>query len=220
MIKHKVRFINPDTGTPLLETSEGLIDKHGKLIKKKLHGVLDLRPSILDREEKNNEDKIHNKDGILTPSEVSYELFYKKTGYIKSFLDTWLPKIETYLKPEIFFLEVAGGLNYISAIVKDKFPEAIVCASDISPQYLYKKSIPLANYLFNVSPDYYVAADAEKLPFADESVDIIWTHNSLHHFGKASKFLNEASRILKKDGILIALDTAEPYLNRKVYKMS
>jgi len=213
----KVKFIDPDTKFSLFETREGLIGKNGKLIKN-INRIIDLRPLVIDRVEKVNEDKIHNKDKILIPSEVFYELVYKKSGYIKNFLAFYLPKIEQFLKPDNIFLEVGGGLSYISAIVKDKFPEVVVCASDISPQYLCKKSRPLAEALFDVIPDYYIACDAENLPFKNKSVDIIWTHNSLHHFSNPSKFLNEASRILREDGILVAMDTAEPYLNRKTYK--
>lgn len=177
--------------------------------------VLDLRPAFLDCKEKTNEDKIHDSSKALTKSEIFYEIFDKKIGHIKPFLNYWFPRIEKFLKSGSVFLEVAGGLNYISAIVKDKKPEVIVCASDVSPQYLQKKSRVIAKTLFDHTPDFYVACDAEMLPFADNSIDFIWTHSSLHHLKDVAKFLREADRVLRKDGILIALDTADPIFNKK-----
>ena len=176
---------------------------------------LDLRPALLDCKEKINEDKIHDDSEVLTKSEIFYEIFDKKVGHIKPFLNYWFPKIEKFLKPDGVFLEIAGGLNYISAIVKNKKPEMVVCASDISPQYLQKKSKVLADTLFSHTPDFYVACDAENLPFADNSIDFIWTHSSLHHLKSVDKFLSEADRVLKNDGVLIALDTADPILSKR-----
>jgi ubiquinone/menaquinone biosynthesis C-methylase UbiE len=213
----KVKFINPDTKSPLLYNKGKFIDKKGKCAKM-INGVIDLRPSIINQQKKINEDKIHDRDNILTPPQIFYELVYKKSGHIKKFLNFWFPKIKSRLKPDSVFLEAGGGFCYISAIIKDKCRDTTVCASDISPQYLYKKSIPLAKHLFNVFPDYYLALDAENLPFEDNSIDVIWTHSSLHHFSNVEKFLKEAQRVLKKEGVLIALDTAEPYINRFSYK--
>lgn len=204
-------FIDVDTKLPLVKITDSFQRANGDAVIIS-DGVLDLRPAVINVAEKIKEDEIHSVDSKYTSTDIFYEIIYKKGGYIKDFLENWLNKIKPYLQPGNVFLEVGGGLNYVSALVKDKFPKVVVCASDISPQYLSKKSKVLAETFFTRIPDYYLACDAESLPFKDKSVDVIWTHSSLHHFGDATRFLIEARRILKENSKLFALDTADPYL--------
>lgn len=49
-------------------------------------------------------------------------------------------------------------------------------------------------------------ADAKKLPFKDNSIDCIFTHTFLEHPLEPEKVLNEISRVLKTDGIVIHND--------------
>ena len=122
-----------------------------------------------------------------------------------------MPRLEPHLKKARVFVEIAGGLNYISCIVKNKYRDVTVCATDISPQYLQKKSIPLSRF-FDIAPDYYLALDAENMPFLDNSIDILWTHASMHHFKNVGRFLSEATRVLTPTGVLVGMDTARPIL--------
>ena len=52
----------------------------------------------------------------------------------------------------------------------------------------------------------FIAAEAEKLPFKDQSFDIIVSKDSLHHFANVKKCLKEMMRVLKKQGILYIQD--------------
>jgi len=52
-----------------------------------------------------------------------------------------------------------------------------------------------------------VAADAEALPFSDESFDLVIHNQTLHHFLRRDKVLREIQRVLAPGGILYSIET-------------
>ncbi|MCI0765667.1 class I SAM-dependent methyltransferase [Bacillus sp. TL12] len=52
----------------------------------------------------------------------------------------------------------------------------------------------------------FVHGDAQHMPFTNETFDIVISRAVIHHLQDIPKFLQEASRILKKDGMLILQD--------------
>ncbi len=50
---------------------------------------------------------------------------------------------------------------------------------------------------------YFIAADAENIPLKNEKLDIAISVRLMHHLNSTSGFINEASRILKKDSVFI-----------------
>ena len=59
----------------------------------------------------------------------------------------------------------------------------------------------------NIPNTEYVHATAEKLPYPDESMDVITCIQSFHHYPYPDEALREALRVLKKGGIYILSDT-------------
>jgi len=53
-------------------------------------------------------------------------------------------------------------------------------------------------------------ADVASLPFKNNSFDVVSSCNMLHHLENPVNFLNEANRILKKDGIFVIRDLVRP----------
>ena len=49
--------------------------------------------------------------------------------------------------------------------------------------------------------------DAENLPYADNSFDLVCCVESFHHYPDPAKALSEIKRVLKKDGIFLLCDT-------------
>lgn len=56
----------------------------------------------------------------------------------------------------------------------------------------------------------FVEGDAEKLPFPDESYDIVSSRIAPHHFPNIKSFVSEVSRVLKKDGQFLLDDNVAP----------
>lgn len=209
----RIQFKHPDQQECLRLSPDGL--QASTRCFRIIDSVIDLRPLVLDRVEKTNEDLIHLDESPWSQSQIFWKLLNDKIGHINQFRYAWLPKIKQALNKAESFLEVGGGLCYVSAMVKNAVPHLEVVASDISPAYLRQKSRYVPIMMGECVPNWYIALDAEHLPFNDNSVDIIWTHSSMHHFSNVRLFLNEALRVLSDRGVLIAIDTAIPWLFKK-----
>lgn len=170
------------------------------------NGVLNLLPASLNQE-KLNEEAIHAENKENSP--VWHDFYYKKRIYVDRLNEHW--KKHLARKPFHTFLEVAGGLCYLSALVKHQFPNVDVWASDVSPSYLLRKSTRIGRFL-DVTLNY-AAIDAENLPFDDAQFDVIFITHSIHHIGDTKKFFSEVNRVLRPGGIFFGVDIASPKLD-------
>lgn len=69
---------------------------------------------------------------------------------------------------------------------------------------------------FNNKNVEFYAIDANNLPFPDNSIDIIYGWAFIHHLDNIENFLNEANRVLKKNGFCIFYDNAHSKLWQKL----
>jgi SAM-dependent methyltransferase len=85
-------------------------------------------------------------------------------------------------------------------------PETLVF-SDLSPAAVrsVRGRFALAPYAERIC---FAALDAQKLPFADESLDIVYGYAAVHHFPDVQGFLDEAFRVLRPGGRAIFADNA------------
>lgn len=95
-------------------------------------------------------------------------------------------------------LEIAGGSGYTSAVVADvtRTKNAVVTFSDLE-QSLTDKVKDNFDSIVNLD---FKAADAFKLPFEDDSYDVIFHQGFLEHFSDEDiiKFLQEQARVAEK----------------------
>lgn len=76
---------------------------------------------------------------------------------------------------------------------------------------------PAINLLRNSTRQFFgVLGMAERLPFQDASFDIVYFKDSLHHVEDKTAALNEAYRILKKDGRLVVIEPNASHPHRKI----
>jgi len=99
-------------------------------------------------------------------------------------------------------LEVATGPGLLAKHIAPAAKEVI--ATDYAPGMIReaKKGTVPQNLRFEV-------ADAKALPFPDQSFDAVLIANALHIMPDSGKALQEAARVLKDDGILIAPNFVE-----------
>ena len=97
-------------------------------------------------------------------------------------------------------LDVGCGTGFlIDHLTKQK--SARYCGVDLSDEMIRVakgKSIPGAEF---------VAGSADRLPYPDESFDIVTCSQSFHHYPYPEKAMQEARRVLKSGGLYILSDT-------------
>jgi len=83
-----------------------------------------------------------------------------------------------------------------------------VVASDLTPQMLVAAEVFIRDQgVTNVS---FERADAEALPFADASFDIVTARIAPHHFPNPQRFVSEVARVLRPGGRFLLDDNMAP----------
>lgn len=97
-------------------------------------------------------------------------------------------------------LEVGAGSGFYSVEVARAIPDGRLELSDLQPEMLRKARRKLeAGGLRNVG---YTAADAGRLPFEEDSFDLLFLVTVLGEIADRGAFLREARRVLKPGGVL------------------
>lgn len=103
-------------------------------------------------------------------------------------------------------LDVATGAGHTAAAFAPHV--ARVVASDLTPEMLQQAQKLAAEKGFaNMET---AIADAESLPFDDQSFDLVTCRIAPHHFPDVSLFLSEVQRVLKPGGVFALVDNVSP----------
>lgn len=95
-------------------------------------------------------------------------------------------------------LEIGCGTGYLTKIIADNFPDAIILATDISLDMLQTAKYKLRNYK-NIS---YAVVDGEKI-VSDKKYDLIISNAAFQWFSDYKQAFKRFFEILKHDGYLI-----------------
>ncbi|MGI8914997.1 MAG: class I SAM-dependent methyltransferase [Chloroflexota bacterium] len=130
---------------------------------------------------------------------------------ILRFADEILPAL-----PVGRFLELGGETCYAAALYKAAHPDAVTYATDVSPntlRFVASKVTPL----FGATPDFFAAVDAEHLPFADGTIQVIFGQSLLHHLPHPDQALRECRRVLHPNGVAVFIDHSVPRHWRRLF---
>ncbi len=119
-----------------------------------------------------------------------------------------LGRLVELVKPEKDWvaLDVATGAGHTAAAFAPHV--ARVIASDLTPEMLEQtKKLAAEKGYANMET---AIADAESMPFEDESFDLVTCRIAPHHFPDIAMFLSEASRVLKPGGVFALVDNVSP----------
>ncbi|MBB6283044.1 class I SAM-dependent methyltransferase [Geobacillus subterraneus] len=102
-------------------------------------------------------------------------------------------------------LDIATGAGHAAKVLAPY--AAHVFATDFTKGMLETARKHLRPFCPNV---WYVIADAECLPFLDQTFDAIVCRIAAHHFPKPDQFVQEVSRVLKAGGKFLLIDNVAP----------
>ena len=103
-------------------------------------------------------------------------------------------------------LDVATGAGHTAAAFAPHVAKVI--ASDLTPEMLVQAQKLAAEKGFaNMAT---AIADAESLPFPDQTFDLVTCRIAPHHFPDIASFLAEAHRVLKPGGTFALVDNVSP----------
>ncbi|MCY0869183.1 MAG: methyltransferase domain-containing protein [Firmicutes bacterium] len=110
------------------------------------------------------------------------------------------------VQPHEAVLDIATGGGHVAHALA---PQARhVVASDVTPRMLdAARAHGLEKGLTNIT---YVLADAQDLPFLDESFDVVTCRIAPHHFADPGRFVREVGRVLSKGGRFAIADNIVP----------
>ncbi len=115
-------------------------------------------------------------------------------------------------------LDIGTGPGDIPLRVCERIAGARVTGVDLSAAML-----AIARARARASPHAarlgYVLADATGLPFADASLDAVFSNTILHHIPDPVPFLKEAWRVLKPRGVLLIRDLFRPASQARVEEL-
>lgn len=98
-------------------------------------------------------------------------------------------------------LEIGSGRGGGADFVARTFSPALLTGLDFS-----KKAIALCKKFYRVSRLKFVEGNAEKLPFEDDSFDVVYNVESSHCYGNMTEFVSEVVRVLKPGGVFAWAD--------------
>lgn len=116
----------------------------------------------------------------------------------------YLEHMISYVKPQKTdtVLEVAAG-TCICGRSLASFVKNVTCLDMTTAMLAVGKAETAKQILLNMD---FVQGDAEKLPFSDNSFDIVISRLAFHHFPTPKRCFSEMVRVLKTGGKLVVMD--------------
>ncbi|MCP3763596.1 class I SAM-dependent methyltransferase [Domibacillus sp. A3M-37] len=122
------------------------------------------------------------------------------TGTDLALIPEWLQ-----LHTHSVVLDVATGGGHVSKTLAPHV--AHIFSTDLTVEMLEAAKRHLDQSADNI---FYVAADAESLPFLSNTFDSVTCRIAAHHFPNPEKFVTEAARVLKPGGHFLLIDNIAP----------
>jgi ubiquinone/menaquinone biosynthesis C-methylase UbiE len=113
-------------------------------------------------------------------------------------------------------VDVGCGWGQAFKLLKDDFAPDRIVGIDVCPEMISaakQESVRLA------LPVELHQADCADLPLADESVDLLFCHQTFHHLVAQQKALGEFRRVLKPGGLLLFAESTRAYIHSWIIRL-
>jgi ubiquinone/menaquinone biosynthesis C-methylase UbiE len=114
------------------------------------------------------------------------------------------------LEPHGQLLELGSGSAAMAAGTAARYPQVQVTATDLDPEMVRASAARLARYR-NAAAE---QADVLRLPFADDSFDVVTCFLVLHHVGDWRRGIEQAYRVLRPGGTFVGYDLTDALLGK------
>ena len=148
----------------------------------------------------------------MDSKELSQERFGRyAASYVKSSTHAQGPDLERIVElvgeqPAWEALDIATGGGHTALAVAPHV--ARVTATDITgPMLATAREFVLSRGATNID---FQSADAEDLPFPEDSFDLVTCRIAAHHFPAPERFVEEVSRVLRPQGLFVLQDMLAP----------
>lgn len=108
-------------------------------------------------------------------------------------------------KKDWIALDIATGGGHVAKTLSPLVAQMF--STDITKEMLANTSSHLKEKYKNI---WYVIADAERLPFLDDSFELVTCRIAAHHFPNPQQFIKEVERVLKPGGLFLLIDNVAP----------
>ncbi|AYQ56976.1 hypothetical protein MS2017_1279 [Bathymodiolus thermophilus thioautotrophic gill symbiont] len=159
--------------------------------------------------DKNIEKNRYNSEAQNALDAGNYSSVNNLTLPLKKPYDFYESIIAMHINDKSFVLEIGAGMGENTEFLLAT--GAKVCATDIS-----EHSLGVIEKRFNTDKLITKVADMEKLPFLDQSFDMVVSAGSLS-YGDNDMVLHEIYRVLKIKGVFIAIDSLN---NNPIYRLN
>jgi ubiquinone/menaquinone biosynthesis C-methylase UbiE len=111
--------------------------------------------------------------------------------------------LETFSPADRRVLDIGCGTGQFAAALLERFPETRVWGMDLSDGMLRQCSqrCQVADGRLRL-----VQGDSQRLPFEDDSFDVVTCTHSFHHYPRQAQVITEMHRVLRPGGRLVIID--------------
>jgi len=113
-------------------------------------------------------------------------------------------------------VDVGCGFGHSFKMLNDRFRPVRMMGIDLDPEMLASSSLEAKRRGLAVELK---RASGSSLPLADQSVDMVFCHQTFHHLVEQQKVLGEFYRVLKHDGVLLFAESTSKYIRSWIIRL-
>lgn len=113
-------------------------------------------------------------------------------------------------------VDVGCGFGRSFKLLHDRFAPKRMFGIDINPEMLAASAAEVARHDLAVE---FLEGTSSRLPLPDQSVDMVFCHQTFHHLVEQESAIREFYRVLKRDGLLLFAESTRAYIHSWIIRL-